>query len=124
MTSGSVTDRDHEAAGQVIDLAAGVVRVTGDRDMFNRVLARFRDAFQDTPAAVRAALREGDMEHAHRLTHTLKGAAGMIEATVLQAAALRLEERLRGASAEWERELEGVDEELGKVLQAIDTLLA
>lgn len=71
------------------------MRLMGNRALYLRVLARFRSDYRDSATAIRAALDAGDAGLAQRLAHTLKGAAGMIEALALHNAALALENALR-----------------------------
>jgi HPt (histidine-containing phosphotransfer) domain-containing protein len=102
-----------------IDVAAGVARMMGDRQMFLRVLARFCDEYDNLPTTLRAALAAGDTGLALRLVHTLKGACGMIEAGPLQAAALALEERLRMGAVDYAGELALLEAELARVTEVI-----
>jgi len=107
----------------VLDTEAGVARLMGNRAIYLRALARFRSDYRDAAGAIRSALGARDTNLALRLAHTLKGAAGMIEAPRLHVAALVLEAtlgkgksdaavplaRLDGALAEVLRELDGMD---------------
>jgi HPt (histidine-containing phosphotransfer) domain-containing protein len=122
MTGGPQPRSDHPEA-QVIDLAAGTERVMGDRAMFERVLARFRGEYSGATASIRAALSAGDTWLAGRLAHTLKGAAGMIEARALQRQALALEQALRGHSDDSALLLKRLDAELDRVLLEVDQVL-
>lgn len=107
-----------------IDLAGGVERVMGDHGLFARVLERFRSDYRRAAASIRAALAAGDTALAQRLTHTLKGASGMIEARPLQRQALALEQALGGGPGGWEQPLERLDTELDRVLRELDAMLA
>jgi HPt (histidine-containing phosphotransfer) domain-containing protein len=103
-------------SGHAIDIAAGMERALGDRRMFMRFLDRFCSDFARTPSDIRAALAAGDAELAQRLAHTLKGAAGMIEAKALQQRALALEQALRSGAGACATEMEQMEAELGRVL--------
>jgi HPt (histidine-containing phosphotransfer) domain-containing protein len=107
-----------------IDLAGGVQRVMGDHGIFARVLERFRGDYRRAAASIRAALAAGDTSLAQRLTHTLKGASGMIEARPLQRQALALEQALHDQPGGWEQQLDRLDAELDRVLRELDTMLA
>ena len=82
----------------VLDIEAGVERLMGDRAMYLRAVARFRSGYRDSARAIGSALGAADATLAYRLVHTLKGAAGMIEAPRLRVAALVLEATLRDGS--------------------------
>ena len=109
---------DPDPSSPSIDHANGVARLMGDAALFARVLARFRKEYRNAAAAIRDAIKTGDVQLAQRLAHTLKGAAGMIEARPLQAQAQVLEQTLRQggdptlALARLERALDGVMREL------------
>jgi HPt (histidine-containing phosphotransfer) domain-containing protein len=83
-----------DSAGPAIDIAGAMERMMDSREMFVRTLDRFRGEYRGAVAGIRAALDAGDARRAQRLAHTLKGAAGMIEARGLYRCALGLERAL------------------------------
>jgi len=109
---------DPDPSFPAIDHANGVARLMGDAALFARVLARFRKEYRNTAAVIDDAIEAGNVQLAQRLAHTLKGAAGMIEALPLQAQAQALEQTLRQGGdpapplARLERALDGVIREL------------
>ncbi|TFW31136.1 Hpt domain-containing protein [Massilia horti] len=107
-----------------IDVAAGIERMMGDRSMFIRLLARFRSNYLSASGSIRAALAADNVQAAERLAHTLKGAAGMIEANELQQRAFLLEQSLRAPREGCQRELDLMDAELARVMREVDTILA
>jgi len=117
--SGAASDT---AAG--IDLAAGLERVMGDHDLFLRVLGRFATDYRDLTARLHAALDAQDAVLAQRIAHTLKGAAGMIEAVRLRDLALEVELALKSGGAPPLVAIARLDAELARVLAHVDTLLA
>jgi HPt (histidine-containing phosphotransfer) domain-containing protein len=118
------------APTQALDSAAGLHRMMGDEAMYLRVLARFRSDYADTVVRLRAALAGGDATLAHRIAHTIKGAAAMIEARGLRALASNIEQLLRsGAPADpalrdLRKLLERLEAELAQVMVQIDALVA
>ena len=106
-----------------IDLAAGLDRVMGNRAMFLRVLARFAGDYRDLIARLQAAIDAGDAVLAQRIAHTLKGAAGMIEALPLRRLALEAELALKTDGAAPATLIDALDAELTRVLMALDALL-
>ena len=116
----SPPDKHHRA----IDLGAGLDRVMGDRDMYLRVLGRFRADYRDTAARLRAALALDDNALVQRIAHTLKGAAAMIEARVLRQLALDMEVALRGGGKVDAALLAKVEAELERVLVELDAMLS
>ena len=109
--------------GPALDLAAGLERVMDDRALFLRVLERFAGDYRDLAARLHAALDEGDTALAQRIAHTLKGAAGMIEAARLRQLALEVELALKAGSPPPPL-VTALDDELTRVLAEVDTLLA
>jgi HPt (histidine-containing phosphotransfer) domain-containing protein len=110
---------DRTPAGPAIDIAGGIDRLMGDRAMYARVLNRFRNDYQGAAVEIRAALENGEHALAQRLAHTLKGAAGMIEAHTLQRRALALELALRAGHDDYTIALGLMAAELQRVLGEI-----
>ncbi|TQK05658.1 Hpt domain-containing protein [Herbaspirillum sp. SJZ107] len=109
-----------------VNHAGGIARLMGDNALFARVLARFRNEYRQTAAGIRTALGNGDGPQALRLVHTLKGAAGMIEAVPLRHAAQALEQVLRqpdGGGDAWQR-LARLEQALDRVLLELDAAAA
>ncbi|MES2757337.1 MAG: Hpt domain-containing protein [Pseudomonadota bacterium] len=113
---------DSDDAG-VLDVADGVARVMGDRALFERMLRRFGGDYRDGVAPIRAALRGGDLPLAHRLAHTLKGAAGMISAHALHRHADLLERALREGDGDTGAAIDAAGTALAGLLPTIDRLL-
>lgn len=109
-------------AAPVLDIEAGVDRLMGNRALYLRALVRFRTDYRDAASALRGALEAGNPLLAQRLAHTLKGAAGMIEAPALTAAALALEDALRGRGRHAVALLARLDAALADVLDALDAI--
>ena len=111
-----------------VNHAGGIARLMGDDVLFARVLARFRDEYRQTATAIRNALGNGDTPQALRLVHTLKGAAGMIEAVPLRHTAQALEQVLRhpdaGGSGDTWQHLARLEQALGRVLRELDAAAA
>ena len=112
----------------LVDVDAGVERLMGNRPVYLRALARFRHDYRSAGAAIGTAIETGNLVLAQRLGHTLKGAAGMIEARSLHAAALALEAALRAAPAgQADLAILGttfvrLDAELAHVLRELDAM--
>lgn len=107
-----------------IDHAGGVARLMGDHALFARVLARFGKEYRSAAAGVRHALDAGDSALALRLVHTLKGAAGMIEARPLRNAARALEQLLRNGGDAPPAQLAQLEQALDQVLRELDAAAA
>ncbi|MEO7105133.1 MAG: response regulator, partial [Rhodoferax sp.] len=64
-----------------LDISKVKGRIGDDGNLFRNMLRWFSDGQKDSVQNMRAALAAGDYQSAHRLAHTLKGAAGDIGAT-------------------------------------------
>ena len=102
-----------------IDTEAGLATTQNNPKLYRKLLIKFRDAERDFEARFRAA---EDGETATRLAHTLKGVAGNIGATGVQAAAKALEFACKEGEAEIDPLLRAVVEELDPVIAALDSL--
>lgn len=118
----NLLDPADEMFGAPLDMAGGIDRVMGDRSMFARILSRFRLDYGRAASAIRTALANGDRPLAQRLTHTLKGAAGLIEARPLHRHAVALEHVLR-AHSDHRSAVDRLETELNRVLRELDKLL-
>jgi two-component system sensor histidine kinase/response regulator len=114
------TDPDHDHASPAIDRANGIARLMGDGALFARVLARFRKEYLHAADGIRNAIKAGDAQLAQRLAHTLKGAAGMIEAVPLREEARALEQALRLGIGDHEWRLARLERALERVLRELD----
>jgi two-component system sensor histidine kinase/response regulator len=103
-----------------VNRADGVARLMGDGALFARVLARFRKEYRHAADGIRGALAAGDVQLALRLAHTLKGAAGMIEAVPLREEAQALEHALRHGGADPGPHLARLERALERVLHELD----
>jgi HPt (histidine-containing phosphotransfer) domain-containing protein len=107
----------------IIDVADGIERLMGNRDLYARMLRRFRREYQDATLPIRTAMGDQDKRTAHRLVHSLKGAAGMIGAHRLQQRASQLENAIRTDAADQRELLASLTPEFQRVLLLLDVLL-
>jgi two-component system sensor histidine kinase/response regulator len=117
MTTPNTTD---DLSSPAIDRANGIARLMGDAALFARVLARFRKEYLHAADSIRDALAAGDVQLAQRLAHTLKGAAGMIEAVPLREEARALEQALRLGAGDHACRLARLERALERVLHELD----
>ncbi|MBF0461319.1 MAG: response regulator [Magnetococcales bacterium] len=78
-----------------LDTAAGLQRSGGRVSSYRKLLRKFVDNQGEVVFGIRRALAEGQQVESVRLAHTLKGVAGTIGATALQALAAQLEAALK-----------------------------
>jgi CheY-like chemotaxis protein/HPt (histidine-containing phosphotransfer) domain-containing protein len=78
------------------DLEDGLKRLQGNEKLYRKLLVDFGVKYAGTANEIRQALDTKDFEQAHSLIHNLKGLAGNLAATDLQAAAVEMEKRVKG----------------------------
>lgn len=122
-TSDTIELRADLVTRQTVDVSDGIERVMGNRDLYARMLRRFRSDYQQGALPIRTALSDNDPILAHRLAHTLKGASGMVGAHGLHARASALEEAIRTNAADLCETLASLTPEMEKVLHLLDVLL-
>jgi CheY-like chemotaxis protein len=110
------------------DLAAGLSRLMGNKRLYRKLLLDFGANYGGVADEIRQALTAKDFKQIHSLIHNLKGLAGNLEASDLQAAAVEMEKIVKGHSEETvsEKDLKEKFTELNhaleKVLDAVHTL--
>jgi two-component system sensor histidine kinase/response regulator len=110
------------------DLAAGLSRLMGNKRLYRKLLFDFGANYGAVAGEIRQALAAGNFDQAHRLVHTLKGLAGNLAATDLQAAAVEMEKLVKGRTAqtasheELNQKLTELEGALGQALEAVQNL--
>ncbi len=82
-----------EIAG--VNIADGLKRVAGNRRLYRDLLGQFAEKQGDAAVQISTALKSGDEMLAERIAHTVKGVAGNIGITEVQATAQKLEKAIR-----------------------------
>ncbi|HEX8615189.1 MAG TPA: Hpt domain-containing protein [Telluria sp.] len=108
----------------VIDMADGIDRIMGNRDLYARMLKRFRSDYAHGAVPIGVALADGDVILAHRMAHTLKGAAGLIGAHRLHQHACTLELAIRTDPPAQQAALAALVLPFDQVLRLLDQVLA
>ena len=79
-----------------VKVADGLNRVAGNRRLYRDLLGQFAAKQADAAAQVSIALESGDRNLAERIAHTVKGVAGNLGISEVQAVAQKLEKALHG----------------------------
>jgi two-component system, sensor histidine kinase and response regulator len=120
-----VADGDLPDTLPEFDLAGALLRLNGKKALLRRLIGRFHEEFEDSDAAMRIFLAEGQREEAERLAHRLTGVAGSLGADRLAAVARQIEltirERPTALSAD---ELDAFSAALNATLAAAASLAA
>ena len=102
-------------------LAQGLARLEGNVGLYLRLLKEFVTDYGSIVREIREALDKQEQEHAERILHTLKGVAGNLGARDLAAAALTLEQAIKGQGQAHEQ-LTQFESALQEVLQSLALL--
>ncbi len=78
-----------------ISIASGLGRVAGNKQLYTKLLCKFKDGQENTVEQIKAALQAGDTETAVRLAHTVKGVSGNLGADNLYQVAAELEKAIK-----------------------------
>jgi len=78
------------------NLVDGLRRLQGNKKLYRKLLFSFAADYCEVSEEIRAALDAGDFKRTHSLVHNLKGLAGNLAATELQASAVNLEKLVKG----------------------------
>ena len=78
------------------DLTAGLERLRGNKRLYRKLLLDFGAKYTGMADEISEALEAKDLNQAHSLIHDLKGLAGNLAATDLQAASVNLEKLVKG----------------------------
>ncbi len=78
-----------------VDLAEGLEKVNGNRQLYVQLLGSFREDFAGSAEEIRKLLGHGDPSAAEKLTHTIKGISGNLGAKDLNTAVTALDSALQ-----------------------------
>jgi HPt (histidine-containing phosphotransfer) domain-containing protein len=110
------------------DLAEGLNRLRGNQKLYRKLLLDFGAKYTTTAAEIRDALDRGDFDQAHSLVHNIKGLAGNLAATGLQAAAVEMEKLVKGGQKEsasqklLDQKFVELEKSINQALEAVQTL--
>ncbi len=106
-----------------IDTKTGLERVAGNEKLYRNLLKKFAKNQANSIEEINKALKDNDIKLAKRIAHTIKGVAGNIGATQLQAAAKDLESGIQEKGMEVAAILiESTETQLEQVVRSIQVL--
>ncbi len=121
-------EEDLPASLPGFDLAAGLARLMGNKRLYRKLLLDFGANYGEAAGQIHEALTARDFEKAHSLIHNLKGLAGNLAASDLQAAAVAVEKLVKGqavgtdADKDLDRKLSDLKRVLEQTLASVQTL--
>lgn len=116
-SSNDEVDLPEKLAG--VDIQSGLMRVNGNRRLYRDLLVKMHDNYGDVSAELSALLSEQQIHDAQILAHTVKGMAGNIGATGLQAASAEVEAALKTGGEVDEGRLEAFRKEVSDLMAVL-----
>ena len=102
-----------------IAIASGLDRVGGNRQLYAKLLFRFREAQANAGKQIQEALESGDIETAGRIAHTVKGVSGNLGADGLYLSAGALDRIIREGGQDKDRFMTEFHSHLNQVMEGI-----
>jgi HPt (histidine-containing phosphotransfer) domain-containing protein len=100
----------------------------GNKRLYRKLLLDFGANYTETAGEIRKALDANDFDQVHSLVHNIKGLAGNLAATDLQAAAVELEKLVKGkpekapSDQELKQKYADLENALKRALVSVQTL--
>jgi signal transduction histidine kinase/HPt (histidine-containing phosphotransfer) domain-containing protein len=88
------TDQKSGEAQKVLDMDDAIKRLSGQKELYKRLLKRFFDEYEHVDQDIKTALDQKNYSDAHRLTHTIKGLASSLSAIPMRDCSLELEKAI------------------------------
>lgn len=112
------------AAAAELDVQWALKRLGDRRELYIKLLGRFRPEFGNSDNTIRQCLAAGDFDTAMRTAHSTKGAAGNIGAMALSEASADLEKAIANQEQDLDDRLEHFTRALNLALELISAFLA
>jgi signal transduction histidine kinase/DNA-binding response OmpR family regulator len=106
------------------NLEEGLKRLQGNRKLYRKLLLDFAANYTSTADEIRQALAAGDYNRVHSLVHNIKGLAGNLSATVVQAAATEMDSRVKQVLAGKDPKIDPSDRLFSQLQNALSEALA
>jgi len=89
------TDQKNRDNQDVLDMDDAIKRLSGQKDLYKKLLARYLDEYEHVDQDIKSALDQKNYSEAHRLSHTIKGLASSLSANPLRERTLELEKAIK-----------------------------
>ena len=105
-----------------ISIASGLGRVGGNKQLYAKLLCKFKEGQESAVEQIKAALQSGDVETAARLAHTVKGVSGNLGGESLYRAAAELEKAIKEGKESLDHPMTEFGSQLKVVMDGIKVL--
>jgi two-component system, sensor histidine kinase and response regulator len=105
-----------------ISTASGLSRVGGNKQLYAKLLCKFREGQENAVEQIRVALQSGEVETAARLAHTVKGVSGNLGGDALYRAAADVEKAIKEGAKDIEDPMAEFASKLKVVMGGIKVL--
>lgn len=107
----------------VIDIEFGLNQLMGNQALLHKMYKKFSDDFQDSGTKIVDFLKQGDIEQARLIAHTIKGVAGNLGLQLLHTTSTQFEAGLK-VNTILEKEYELFQDALKQTFEEIDNLIS
>jgi HPt (histidine-containing phosphotransfer) domain-containing protein len=102
-----------------ISISSGLGRVGGNKQLYAKLLCKFKDGQEKAVEEIKAALQSGDGDTAALLAHTVKGVSGNLGGESLYRAAAELEKAIKEGNESLEHPMTEFGSQLKVVMDGI-----
>ena len=127
MPARATSDRGEDGLPQTLagfDLAEGLKRLQGNRKLYRKLLLDFAVKYTETADQIQQALTSKDLDRVHSLVHNIKGLAGNLSATRLQAAAADMDGLVKKSLSGEDRQADRMSEIFTALKNALNEALS
>ena len=118
------TSPPSSADNSALDDKEAINRLAGDKNLYEQVLRIYLSEHADDSEKIRAYLRDGDLESAYRVAHTVRSVAGTIGAPTLAEISAQVESELREERLSAAQDLlDLMEEELNRTIGMVSRYL-
>ena len=127
MSARAPSDRQADRLPQLLagfNLADGLKRLQGNRKLYRKLLLDFAAKYTETADQIHHALTSKDMDRVHGLVHNVKGLAGNLSATRLQAAAAEMDGLVKKSISGEDQQADRMEEIFAELKNALNEALS
>lgn len=107
-----------------IDTSEALAQLGGSEKLYKTLVNGFYDKYQHVDQEIESLIKDGNLEDARRLAHSIKGLSGNLGAKVLREKAMNLEYAIRDESGEMLTNLDLFADELSDVISEVRHMLS
>ncbi len=105
------------------DIESGLKKVSGKKLLYKKLLTTMQNQYDNAAVKIRNSLKNGDLDAALLLAHSLKGVSGNLAAKELSTSASKLENAIiKGQETDYSGLLNKMEKDLNQVFESVEIL--